>query len=97
MNLTKKIRHEIYKEALKTSKNHYNPARRGICFFLHSAICKLYKRSGIDPYGDLHKFKEVYSYKPKQAFDKHYWFSRTMTSARKRRSILKKAIKETQA
>ena len=94
-NLTKKVRHQIYVEALNHTNKNY-----GLCSAIKDAYIILFDpntRYVIDkhnPYRSMNKYPEVYKHKPIGAT--LYWWQYNAEGLEKRIAILKQAIKETE-
>ena len=94
MRLTKKVRHEIYQEALEEASRRTDDC---LCCWLTN------KASNLCCYltEDMRKLKEVYKHKPPRSqFWKNedgveYWFNTNKAGYEKRIKILKQAIEET--
>ena len=96
--LTKKQRHEVYKEALIVYNNH---SGFGLCFAIDKALHEfdftcdeglIYP--GLSPYRFMKSYPEIHKHKPIALFTGGYWWDKS--DRKSRIEVLKQTIKETE-
>lgn len=92
IKLTPKNRLKIYEKALED----FDITYQGLCLRLREST-EFYQDGIFDKrsYRKMHQcFPEIYQYKPKKMYYNQYWFDFDEKGINKRKTILKKAIKE---